>query len=249
MKRIRLLMLGVALTCVFTVSTAHAIELSLEENRAERGSVGYVDMQRLFKSSPDAARAKEGLEELVRQAEERVNIKKAELLRLRQEFGSLKIERNELEKSVPAMPAPPSAPLSSTLPSKSTEPPNAVLVAVGTTTAALVVSTATVLPLAVTGPTVAQRLLEFDGKIAAKQVQIDHIQDEIDHERLDSEHALLDAEGRKTDQVFARLYRVISEVAKHEGISVVVDKSAMLYGHPALDLTDKVLKQLRMPAQ
>jgi Skp family chaperone for outer membrane proteins len=30
-----------------------AIELSLEENRAERGSVGYVDMQRLFSNSPD----------------------------------------------------------------------------------------------------------------------------------------------------------------------------------------------------
>ncbi|MFI5350591.1 MAG: hypothetical protein ACHQ2Z_13675, partial [Elusimicrobiota bacterium] len=46
-----------------------AIELSLEENRGERGSVGYVDMQRLFNTSPDAQRAKESFEDLVRQAE------------------------------------------------------------------------------------------------------------------------------------------------------------------------------------
>ncbi|UPT74062.1 MAG: OmpH family outer membrane protein [Elusimicrobiota bacterium] len=89
---------------------ARAIELSLEENRAERGSVGYVDMQRLFKASPDATRAREGLEELVRQAEERVNGRKAELLKLRQELSTLRIEREELAKSTPTATVAPSAP-------------------------------------------------------------------------------------------------------------------------------------------
>jgi len=77
------------------------------------------------------------------------------------------------------------------------------------------------------------------------QVDIERLQSELDQERLGAERSLLDAEGRKTDQVLARLYRAISEVAKREGVSVVVDKSATLYGHPAVDLTDKVLKQLR----
>ena len=89
---------------------ARAIELSLEENRAERGSVGYVDMRRLFAASPDATRAREGLEELVRQAEERVNAKKGELLRLRQDLGVLKIEREELAKSTPTVSVPVPAP-------------------------------------------------------------------------------------------------------------------------------------------
>jgi flagellar biosynthesis protein FlhF len=61
----------IALFSVLLLSAPlRAIELSLEENRGERGSVGYVDMQRLFSASPDAQRAKEGFEELVRQAEE-----------------------------------------------------------------------------------------------------------------------------------------------------------------------------------
>jgi Skp family chaperone for outer membrane proteins len=324
---------------------ARAIELSLEENRAERGSVGYVDMKRLFAASPDATRAREGLEELVRQAEERVNAKKAEVLRLRQSLGTLRIERDELARSTPTVTVPPPAPVIPQAPATILPPPKAPeapkpspavdatpvtalppsgppihgaiplpgsmapLPAASTQTApaplminlpgltdgplnlerpgasplnptrdrgapqapaapiappAVVVSTPATpvlaAPIAVStpaapivpaGPTLAQRLLELDGRIVAAQVEIDRQQGELDRERLGAERSLLDAEGRKTDQVLARLYRAISEVAKREGVSVVMDKSATLYGHPAVDLTDKILKQLRgvVPAQ
>lgn len=315
---------------------ARAIELSLEENRAERGSVGYVDMRRLFAASPDAARAREGLEELVRQAEERVNAKKGELLRLRQDLGTMKIEREELAKStptasVPAKPAAPAAPAAPPAPATPLSPtpapapaptpapapapppvtaappsgPPAASTAAasspltinlpGLTDGPLNLEQPGASPLNPTrdrgpvaapppapapsdtpspapsdspsptpappaapvpeavpaGPTVAQRLLELDGRIVAAQADVDRLQAELDRERLGAEATLLDAEGRKTDQVLARLYRAISEVARREGVSVVVDKSATLYGHPAVDLTDKVLKQLRgvVPAQ
>ncbi|MBI2387235.1 MAG: OmpH family outer membrane protein [Elusimicrobia bacterium] len=302
---------------------ARAIELSLEENRGERGSVGYVDMRRLFTASPDAARAREGLEELVRQAEERVNSKKGDLLRLRQELSTLKIEREELAKSTPTVsvpvkpavkpaPAPlptpvPAKPLSPTPAPKPVETPVAPVTALPPTDGPAASTQAAPAPLTINlpgltdgplnlerpgasplnptrdrgtpqpppepapvavatapapaptpepapepapepvpaGPTFAQRLLEMDGRIVALQGDIDRLQSELDRERLGAERTLLDAEGRKTDQVLARLYRAISEVARREGVSVVVDKSATLYGHPAVDLTDKVLKQLR----
>ena len=129
MKRISMLCL-----CAVLLSSsvpARAIELSLEENRAERGSVGYVDMRRLFTASPDATRAREGLEELVRQAEERVNSKKGDLLRLRQELGTLKIEREDLAKSTPTVsvplpaavkPKPVAAPMPTPVPAKPMSP-------------------------------------------------------------------------------------------------------------------------------
>lgn len=325
MKQLRLLLTAAVLSSALP---ARAIELSLEENRAERGSVGYVNMRSLFAASPDAARAREGLEELVRQAEERVNAKKGELLRLRQDLGTLKIEREELARSTPtasvpvkpAMPAAPAAapatatPLSPTPapapeptpapapvtaapppapPSASTTPASAPLTInlPGLTDGPLNLEQPGSSPLNPTrdrgpvaapapapsdspspapppapapapapepipeavpaGPTFAQRLLELDGRIVATQGDIDRLQGELDRERLGAEATLLDAEGRKTDQVLARLYRAISEVARREGVSVVVDKSATLYGHPAVDLTDKVLKQLRgvVPAQ
>ncbi|MDE2510216.1 MAG: OmpH family outer membrane protein, partial [Elusimicrobia bacterium] len=92
----------VLLAVLFLSAPARAIELSLEENRAERGSVGYVDMQRLFTSSPDAQRAKEGFQELVRQAEERVNLKNAELLKLHPELDSARLERDALSSTTAA---------------------------------------------------------------------------------------------------------------------------------------------------
>ena len=280
MKRISLLLLCAAMVSAFGAPMARAIELSLEENRAERGSVGFVDIKRLFAASPDATRAREGLEELVRQAEERVNTKKAELLRLRQNFGTLQIEREELARSTPTatVPAPPKAaeefkpvptpvtalPPSSQIhgaippPESMAQPPIASAQATpalsminlpGLTdgplnlerpgasplnptrdrgalqappTPAVEVSTP-LAPAVPSGPTLAQRLLEIDGRIVAMQGEVDRQQGELDRERLGAERTLLDAESRKTDQVLARLYRAISEVAKREGVSVVVD--------------------------
>ncbi|MEK7388684.1 MAG: OmpH family outer membrane protein [Elusimicrobiota bacterium] len=251
---------------------ARAIELALEENRAERGSVGFVDMQRLFKASPDASRAREGLEELVRQAEERVNGKKADILKLRQDLESLGVEREELAKAPPPTPARPPEPAkpiepaasaasttpATGVPETSTQPSVINLPGLGDSsmkidrpgtsplnpTAQSTPTQPAAAPPAPNKPNSAQRLIEIDGQLAAKRAEIARLQADLDRERQGTEKNLLDAEGRKTDQVLARLYRAISEVAKKEGVSVVVDKAATLYGHPAVDLTDKVLKQL-----
>jgi Skp family chaperone for outer membrane proteins len=306
---------------------ALAIELSLEENRAERGSVGYVDMQRLFSTSPDAQRAKEGFEELVRQAEERVNLRKAELLKLRQQLDAARVERDALTASTAAEPSPAAPPAASTMSAivppaapavaVSTSAPSAPSVAVSTPTApaaapvpqklsnlalpglssdtaaiappaassapapglaaAVAKSTATpsaapvvaastaaaasaanlfpgppptpAIPPAPAGPTLTQRLLELDGKIIRLQSDIAAKESELTREHDDADHGLLDVESRKTDQVLARLYRAITEVAHREGVSVVVDKTTILYGHPAVNLTDKVLKYLREAPQ
>ncbi|MFI5347130.1 MAG: OmpH family outer membrane protein [Elusimicrobiota bacterium] len=320
---------------------ARAIELSLEENRAERGSVGYVDMQRLFSASPDAQRAKEGFEELVRQAEERVNLRKAELLKLRQQLDAARVERDALSISsaaetppavsaataaapapavavstpaalvpgpaasttaapapVPAPPAPAPVPrkLSNVAlpgmapdttpiapPSTSTSPAAiaaaVAAIAVSTPTApaahapvvspaapaaSVVASTASiaaaanmfpgpppapVVAPAPAGPTLTQRLLELDGKIIRLQSDIAVKESELTRDHDEADHGLLDIESRKTDQILARLYRAITEVAHREGVSVVVDKTTILYGHPAVNLTDKVLKYLREAQQ
>lgn len=299
-----------AVTAVLLLAvSARAIELSLEENRAERGSVGYVDMQRLFAASPDAQRAKEGFEELVRQAEERVNLRKAELLKLRQQLDEARAERAAISAAPPApeapasstaaavnapapaaVPAPvPSAASYSTaaaaapsgktaamaLPGMSAPdaapaaPPSASTAAAPGLDALLAAPVSTAAPVANTppapsaagmfpspppaadipppppGPTVGQRLLEIDAKIIQLQTDIARKDAELTREHDEADHGLLDVESRKTDQVLARLYRALIEVSRREGVSVVVDKTTILYGHPAVDLTDRVLKYLR----
>jgi Skp family chaperone for outer membrane proteins len=368
MKRISLIV-----SLLLLAASVRAIELSLEENRGERGSVGYVDMQRLFTVSPDAQRAKESFEDLIRQAEESVNMRKAELLKLRQALDAARVDRDALIKTmsetpavstaaavvappapvapvavvavstpaapaaVPFSPAPapvavstaaaapkavavstpaatgaPNAVATAAIPFATSPAPAAVstaaapaarpvlalpgmsmpdaapsappaaassatvvvapaagtgigagAVAVSTKPAAqaaapvvssaAVVAAATMFPMPAApvvvqipaGPTPAQRLLELDAKIIGIQADIAHKEAELTHEHDDADRGLLDVESRKTDQVLARLYRAVSEVARREGVSVVIDKSTILYGHQAVDLTDKVLKYLK----
>ncbi|MBI3566014.1 MAG: OmpH family outer membrane protein, partial [Elusimicrobia bacterium] len=99
------------------------------------------------------------------------------------------------------------------------------------------------------GPTLGQRLLELDAKILAAQADVSRLEGELTREHDEADRGLLDVESRKTDQVLARLYRAITEVARREGVSVVVDKTTILYGHPAVDITDKVLKHLKEAPQ
>ncbi|OGR90799.1 MAG: hypothetical protein A2V88_02300 [Elusimicrobia bacterium RBG_16_66_12] len=263
----------ILLALVFLAAPARAIELSLEENRAERGSVGFVDIQRLFSASPDAARAKESFEELVRQAEERVNLKKAEGLKTRMELEGLKIERDSLAKSTPTLPAPVPAPEPARAPSPEKQPAKTLMLpgmtplesapsappaastapAPPPAAAPVVVSTPSVpVPWSaptLTAPEISRRLMELDGRIVGLQADLDRKEAELKRERQDADKGLIDVEGRKTDQVLARLYRAIIEVARKEGVSVVVDKTAILYGHPAVDLTDKVLAHLKGSSQ
>ena len=237
---------------LLAAAPARAIELSLEENRAERGSVGYVDMQRLFAGAPEAARAKESFQELVRQAEDRVNARKAELLKLRQDLAQAKTDREEVVRSTPAArapapkPAPPPAPAAPQSSTKTLAMPG--MGGMDQPLAPAAPPAPAPEQAAPSGPTVTQRAVELDGRILALQVEIDRKEAELKKERDDADRGLIDVENRRTDQVLARLYRAVSDVARKEGVSVVVDKSTILFGHPAVDLTDKVLAYLKAPA-
>jgi Skp family chaperone for outer membrane proteins len=96
---------------------APAMEVSLEENRAERGSIGYVDIQKVFRLFPQTHKAKQSFQEIVRQAEEQVNLGKAELIALRSEISRMTIEMEILRRTpIPAIPRPvqPPAPAAET---------------------------------------------------------------------------------------------------------------------------------------
>jgi Skp family chaperone for outer membrane proteins len=431
--------------CLCAAAPAAAIELSLEENKAERGNIGYIDMQRLFRTFPETIRARENFEELVRQAEEQLNLRKAEILRTRSELSELKIEREFMAKTpieinrpgekstaaeapkgaaaiaaaaeaaarerrettenpdlakvappkpttsaeapaaptapsqaapAPAAPAPaapeatapvppqaapapapaPSAeapaagagrrgaepetdltrpsianlpgfaapapstspatpaipgyatpqqfagaPAASTAPAAPATPPAAptsdenmrealeqsrraaeakkreplVINIPGVSTAPIVVQppeapapapAAAEKPAAATPPAglpvpsapaataaagtpapsnLNPALVELDARIAVKQKELDSKELAYKSEQSNSEKNLLDLESRKTEILLGKIHRAVQEVAHREGVSVVVDKSSILYGHDAVDLTDKVMKYLR----
>jgi len=99
-------------------------------------------------------------------------------------------------------------------------------------------------PAALPGPSALQ---ELDAKIARAEAELERMQIESREQQAAAEKNLLDLESRKSEILLGKIYRAVQEVARREGVSVIVDKGAILYGHNAVDLTDKVLKYLKAP--
>ncbi|MBI4051892.1 MAG: OmpH family outer membrane protein [Elusimicrobia bacterium] len=205
-----------------------ALEISLEENKAERGSVGYVDIQRVFKAYPETLRAREDFEQEIRRREEGMNQKKAEILVLKAEISKLKQDRE----------------LASKLPVKEEVQASTPSVQ-GSTQATINLPGVSNVPVSSVLPAGAAGLQELDDRISQKTQEIQNKQQELRSYQKQVERELLDLENRKSQIILGRICQAVSTLAQSEGISVVVDKKSILYGQGSVDLTDKLLNKLQ----
>jgi Skp family chaperone for outer membrane proteins len=81
---------------------AAALELALEENRGESGTIGYVDIDKVFKEYSGTTGAREKFLSEIRKKEDAVNAKKTEIFTLRAEIAKLEQER-ELARTLPSL--------------------------------------------------------------------------------------------------------------------------------------------------
>ena len=311
MKRTAIL---TAVLSVWTAGAVQALEVSLEENKAQRGSIGYVDMQKLFRLYPETQKAKQNFEEVLRQAEEQVNLRKAELIGLRADVIRLRLERDAAAKlangilpapapkdpgattpaaahpapdakpapavptgpaagvgastsattAVPASSATAAAPASSTMTAVQASSAAAPGVQASSATASAAASqTASSeekkpIPLAnlpglgpdafAPSPDAAkavQTLNELESKLAEKSRVLQDKEAEFKTYQAQVEKNLIELEDKRTEILLGKIYHAVQEVAREEGVSVVVDRSQILFGQQAMDLTDKVLKKLK----
>ncbi|MFA5138524.1 MAG: OmpH family outer membrane protein [Elusimicrobiota bacterium] len=285
-------------------AAASALEVSLEENKAERGNIGYVDLKKIFRLYPETHKAKQSYAEIIRQAEEQVNLRKAEIMAMRAELSKLKVEKELVEKTpIPAAaPTPPAEPAistptvqvstpavvevstdsrpqlgqlpgmgpmpadvaqdtapvvsSDTAPVQGASPTDAPLVIdiPGVTESPIVVDPGAA---AVSTPTAAvdpgaealaareKRMKELDDSIAAKQDEIAEKEKLFDSYQAQVEKDLIDIESRRAEILLGKIYDAVREVARENGVSVVVDKGQILFGQNSVDLTDRVVKKLK----
>lgn len=265
-----------------------AVEVSLEENRAQRGNIGYVDLQLLFHKSPETQKAKQNFEEVVRQAEDQVNLRKSELLGLRAELAQLKAERDFVAKT-PLSERPPQLPGMEIPQGSGSRPaprpievtPSAAAAAgtpvAGSTAAASGIAVSSAAAATVAGSTQAtvsppsqnqaaaqpttnlpglapeasgagaspSAVSALDAKIADKTKLLQQKESEFKSYENQVEKNLVDLESRRTEILLGKIYNAVQQVAHDEGVSVVVDKSQILFGHQAVDLTPKVLDKLK----
>ncbi|MFH2202502.1 MAG: OmpH family outer membrane protein [Elusimicrobiota bacterium] len=123
--------------------SARALEISLEENKAERGNIGFVDIQKIFRLYPETHKAKQTYKAIVRQAEEQVNLRRGEMITLRAELSRMKMERDLLEKASLPAPVKPAAPAEDEALPPVEAPARAPTASTTTTVEAPVVSTGT----------------------------------------------------------------------------------------------------------
>jgi Skp family chaperone for outer membrane proteins len=81
---------------------ASALELLLEENRGESGTIGYVDIDKVFKQYSGTTGARDEFLAEIRKKEDAVNAKKTAIFTLKAEIAKLKQER-EFALTLPSL--------------------------------------------------------------------------------------------------------------------------------------------------
>ena len=81
---------------------AGALELLLEENRGESGTIGYVDIDRVFKEYSGTTGARDEFISEIRRKEEALNAKRTPLFTLKAEIAKLRQER-EFALTLPSL--------------------------------------------------------------------------------------------------------------------------------------------------
>lgn len=81
--------------------------------------------------------------------------------------------------------------------------------------------------------------------VAKRSADLVQRQAELAMARQAGAQALRDLEARRSKQILGSLYKALMDLADEKGIGLVVDKSAILYGQSAIDLTDALSRRVR----
>jgi outer membrane protein len=87
-----------------------------------------------------------------------------------------------------------------------------------------------------------ERLISEDER-ARRRDELVSLQEEIDRLRFELEQELR-ARERQMEPLLERIYMIISDVAKREGVGIVLRGEVVIWGDPAMDLTPAVVREL-----
>lgn len=233
--------------CVLLFASAaissFAVEISLDNFKVEgtksSSAIGYVDIETVFKAHPLAKRL---LDEFNTEADKRskeidesrkgISDMQAAVISSGTLIIQAKIEMDSLKLNYAA---------------QQSQPPAPVIISTDTADAVPVVSTETAKPL------IDQAMITAkETELKSKESDIERMKQEIEKKKLDlskliAKHKkeLADLEEKNTNAVLADLYAILEKVTIEDDLSMIVDKSDVLFGHPAQNYTDKVIERLR----
>ncbi|PIS46665.1 MAG: hypothetical protein COT17_07420 [Elusimicrobia bacterium CG08_land_8_20_14_0_20_51_18] len=268
-----------------------AIELSLEENKAESGTIGYVDIEKVFRKYSIKSESREKFlskikekETILGQKKERINSIKVRVLKLKQEkqlAEALPALMESIAQSMP--PEQPAQPLLPGLTPAATGQAVAALPTAGTETVKASTETAAAdgtsaarpqsqeigkpellvstgsdnekiplinmpgvgsLPLSHFKFSFSTSPAEIEAEILKQEDEIKRQEEELKKLRKQFDRELADYEDLETEKILGNIYLKLKKLSVREGVSVVVDKKSILFGHRAVDLTEKLLLEM-----
>lgn len=243
---------------------AGALELLLDDNRGESGTIGYVDIDRVFKEYSGTGGAREEFISEIKKKESEVAALKNGIFTLKAEIAKLRQEREfaltlpslfETRKSVTdaekaaAQPQAAAAEVSSAPVQEAgaaAPPPASLPQGLPGLPEADTISMPGVgkVPLSRFKFSVSTSVPEIDAALAKKESDLKKSEDYLRVFQKQAERELLEYESHKTEILLGRIYVALKELAVKEAVSVVVDKRNILFGQPAVDLTGKLLDRL-----
>jgi len=251
MKRIakRTIFLIAALTLWPPAARLGAVEISLNgfvvKGNQSSSSIGYVDIEKIFANHP-----------LTKRLQEDFN---AEADKRKQAMSDLQKAINDMQSSVKS---------SSTLvtqmkielenmKSNLNSPATQQFTLAAGTSAPVAVSTAAANSVAVSSATAKppvdaaaiaakEKLVKDDeAGIANMRLAITKKEQDLCDFTDKCKKDMVDLEKKQTDEVLADIYGILEKITVEENLSMIVDKTNVLYGHPAQDYTDRVLERLQ----
>jgi len=266
-----------------------AIELMLEENKAESGTIGYVDIEKVFEKYSIKSQTREDFLNRIKEKENIIYSKKEEINNIKNQILKLKQEKDlaiSLEQILKSAKENDEQNLTIDKSSDVVISSNTYL-NIDSSTPNVIKSSATItenkstqtiksadinifndigivnssytaegkipvlnmpgvgnIPLTHFKFSVSTSAVDIDKIISEKEKEVNKKEEELKELRKKFDKELLEYENNQTEKILGEIYIKIKELSIREGVSVVVDKKSILFGHKAVDLTDKLIMEL-----
>ncbi len=243
----------------------NSIEISLEENKAESGTVGYVDIVKIYNKYSIGYKLK--IDKLVEEKQKEIdemlsqlNYYKSQREKLKFEYELAKMYEDFIKKLASQIkeenPDKDVIQSSNVVLSTITDVNEEVFISTSIPDSEIDISSTVVEEPYIVMPGIGKmEISKYKFSISSSTVEIEkYIKDlderienlsknvDVSKSRYDSE--IYKKSAKENEYILKKIYEAIENVAKEEGISIVVDKKSILYGRKAVDITEKVLKKL-----
>jgi len=210
-------------------SAAQSLELPLTKGTGKQKAViAFVDMELIFQEFPDTQKAKLKYHTELQRRREDLSKRDTELLDLRQQLAVLESTLTEMQSAINNPPPPAPVPEATVSTETATPPADSFDIEPSTAVDTPQISTAT-----------------LSEGLQKRKKDLEEKEKDLEKARVEAVQSLKDIEEKKSLQIFGELYRNLVQLAQEEGITLVLDKSNVLYGETAIDLTEKLRRRIR----